>query len=47
MGFVKGYGGFYYSKSGGYERLFFKIRQKNRSVLNYIYSNLNFGNIKV
>ena len=32
IGFTEGDGGFYYSNSGGYERLFFRIRQKNRHV---------------
>ena len=45
VAFAEGDGGFYYSNSGGYERLFFKIRQKNRRVLDYIHSNLRLGSV--
>ncbi len=45
VGFSEGDGGFYYSNNGGYECLFFKIRQKNRNVLDYIHSNLNLGSV--
>ena len=38
-------GGFYYSKSNGYDRFFFKIRQKDVAVLNYIHSTLKLGHI--
>ena len=43
VAFAEGDGGFYYSESGGYKRLFFKIRQKNRDVLDYIYHNFRLG----
>jgi len=45
VGFSEGDGGFYYSNNGGNERLFFKICQKDRTVLDYIQSNLNLGSI--
>ena len=45
VGFSEGDGGFYYSNSGGYERLFFKIRQKNRNVLDYIHYYFNLGSL--